>query len=490
MILNLAVLAENIPFSQDIVIDTTTPGVVFQSDPNIDVDNNGNICIVWAESLTPYNVWPTRYYITSILSSDGGNTFHSKAFVDTSEMPYPYPGMYNSKDHVSVKFDVNGNPLVAWREYYDYTFDGIVFITKSLNQGLSYLPRYYYYECRDGNYSYVFDDNNTLYMAWLDGWFGELKFAKSSDGGLTFDSVKTVVDFSSIGVSIAISPIYLLLDSSSNIYIFWNSEGPKRRIWLSRSFDSGETFLAPDTIINFSYQQAGHYVIIIEDEFYLVFRGFISPVNDSLYFSHSYNNGQSFTEPRAISKVNQYKLYYNQSTGLLFRLGDKIIRSIDFGLSYPDTGLIQPDSGYQASIYDFTSDNSGNVYVVGARSKIGTIGEGHVFLKKADFYTNIKNSQFNSKLNNFELKQNYPNPFNPETAIKFILPKQTKTELIIYNILGQVVKFYNFGTLGEGNHKFIWNGEDQNGIPISSGVYIYELRTSDSHIIKKMLLIR
>jgi flagellar hook assembly protein FlgD len=85
---------------------------------------------------------------------------------------------------------------------------------------------------------------------------------------------------------------------------------------------------------------------------------------------------------------------------------------------------------------------------------------------------------------------NYPNPFNPETKIVFNLPEEGNVKLIIYNIKGQRVKTLLDCYMSPGRSEMIWNGKDDNGKLVSSGVYFYQLVTEKKIITKKMMLIK
>lgn len=89
-----------------------------------------------------------------------------------------------------------------------------------------------------------------------------------------------------------------------------------------------------------------------------------------------------------------------------------------------------------------------------------------------------------------ELKGNYPNPFNPSTTISFSLPETGKATLAIYNISGQKVRELVSSTLAAGKHNVVWDGCDQYGNSVSSGVYISRLRMGDRVTAKRMLLVK
>lgn len=85
---------------------------------------------------------------------------------------------------------------------------------------------------------------------------------------------------------------------------------------------------------------------------------------------------------------------------------------------------------------------------------------------------------------------NFPNPFNPETTIAFNLISGQEIELNIYNIKGQVVNTLAKGYFDAGQHRVVWNGHNNIGKPLSSGVYFYRLWTNDGSVSGKMMMIK
>ncbi|MGH2567370.1 MAG: FlgD immunoglobulin-like domain containing protein, partial [Bacteroidota bacterium] len=79
----------------------------------------------------------------------------------------------------------------------------------------------------------------------------------------------------------------------------------------------------------------------------------------------------------------------------------------------------------------------------------------------------------------FSLGINYPNPFNPATTIPFELPERADLTLTVYNLLGQEVKSLFRGTLEQGRYWFTWNGLDNAGHTVPSGLYLYTLTTNN-----------
>lgn len=90
-----------------------------------------------------------------------------------------------------------------------------------------------------------------------------------------------------------------------------------------------------------------------------------------------------------------------------------------------------------------------------------------------------------------KLHPNFPNPFNPGTTIKFELPLTSVVTLDIYNVVGQcIVKAYRDTPLRAGAHKYSWNGTDDAGNPVSSGIYYYRLTVGKLVNTRKMILLR
>lgn len=88
------------------------------------------------------------------------------------------------------------------------------------------------------------------------------------------------------------------------------------------------------------------------------------------------------------------------------------------------------------------------------------------------------------------LYQNHPNPFNPSTTIGFFLPRNQRVNLTIYDIEGRRVKTLIDGHQNAGRQDIIWNGTNDNGRAVSSGVYYYRLVTGKKKITRKMVVIR
>jgi hypothetical protein len=90
----------------------------------------------------------------------------------------------------------------------------------------------------------------------------------------------------------------------------------------------------------------------------------------------------------------------------------------------------------------------------------------------------------------FQLDQNYPNPFNPDTNIRYQLASKQYVELSVYDILGRIVRRLKNGVETAGIHTAQWDGNDDAGGRVSSGVYLARLVAGSSVSITKMILSR
>ncbi len=90
----------------------------------------------------------------------------------------------------------------------------------------------------------------------------------------------------------------------------------------------------------------------------------------------------------------------------------------------------------------------------------------------------------------YSLEQNYPNPFNPATHIRYALPEAGQASIRIYRIDGQLVKILCDDYFSAGTYEKVWDGTNNHGVKVSSGVYLYRLISGNFSQVKKMLFIR
>ncbi len=167
--------------------------------------------------------------------------------------------------------------------------------------------------------------------------------------------------------------------------------------------------------------------------------------------------------------VNYFSIYRSTTPGFTPSSSNRV--GYSNGTDFVDTNLVNGAYYYKLTATDF-SGNTGNpsvelpINVTSVQDQDGAVPKV------------------------FALFQNYPNPFNPVTQIKFSVPKRTRVELSVYNILGQKVKTLLNEELETGNYTSTWNGKDDKGYDVSSGIYFYKLNSNEFSATKKMLLVR
>jgi len=124
-------------------------------------------------------------------------------------------------------------------------------------------------------------------------------------------------------------------------------------------------------------------------------------------------------------------------------------------------------------------DNDGIVW-------IGSDGSGGLVAYDSNKLTPVEFENYTPA--SVSITGNFPNPFNPSTTIEFTLPQNEFAELVIYNIMGQRVRTLLADTMTSGKHTAMWNGRNEIGQTVSSGIYLSHLKTR-SHVATHRLLL-
>ena len=90
----------------------------------------------------------------------------------------------------------------------------------------------------------------------------------------------------------------------------------------------------------------------------------------------------------------------------------------------------------------------------------------------------------------FALQQNFPNPFNPSTEIRYDLPEEGFVNLVVYNMVGQKVRTLRSETMQPGYHSMVWDGRNDVGSQVATGMYFYSIHTGSFQATKKMLFLK
>ena len=140
-------------------------------------------------------------------------------------------------------------------------------------------------------------------------------------------------------------------------------------------------------------------------------------------------------------------------------------------------------------------------WVTGLFSEFGTLGDAVkdgdetllddvVFREVPGGASAIDDGGLNLIPQEFALNANYPNPFNPETTIEYSLDRTEEVTLKVYAITGQLVRTLVNSAMEAGSHQVRFNGRDDFGNLLSSGVYFYQLQSAGKIATNKMILMK
>ncbi|MDD3051820.1 MAG: T9SS type A sorting domain-containing protein, partial [Candidatus Cloacimonetes bacterium] len=156
-------------------------------------------------------------------------------------------------------------------------------------------------------------------------------------------------------------------------------------------------------------------------------------------------------------------------------LADSIYAVIDIGYTYLLMDADKSVCNYTGRIPHYKPDNTEKYY-----------SDREVLIRKL-----LESSEeYQTPEYTTQLYGNYPNPFNPSTTIVFSIAFDLNVEMNVYNIKGQRVKTLINDRLKKGTHSVLWNGTDDNGKTVTSGVYLYKIKTNNQTFVNKMLLLK
>ncbi len=183
-----------------------------------------------------------------------------------------------------------------------------------------------------------------------------------------------------------------------------------------------------------------------------------------------------------LTNTNHFKVALEQADGLF-----ELEHDIDQG----DAADPFPGTGNKTS-FDAASSPNSDSYTNGT-SFVGVqnIGASGIIINAnlvVGFAAGIEDEPLLPS--SYGLEQNYPNPFNPSTTIGFSLPASSEVKLDVYNLKGELTATLATGRYAAGNHSALWDGRNQSGENVASGVYFYRLLTEEQEISKKMVLIK
>ncbi len=494
-----------------ILVFNTSPDIIAQWEPDVRLTNAAgdsytspnNAWCVAASRDTVHVVWqdnrdgnPEIYYKRS---TNAGISWGADTRLTNNSAVSTYPSV-----------TVSGSPPLAdvhvvWTDTRDGNDE--IYYKRSTNAGVSWGAD----TQLTNNTSSSFDPSvivsGSLPMAyvhvvWTDERDGNLEiyYKRSTDRGISWgpDTRLTNNPVFSYAPSVSVSGS----PTTGVVHVVWmdNRDG-NYEIYYKRSTDAGVSWATTDTRLTSNSAQSWYPSVTVSGTVvHVVWMDNRSGLYD-IYYKRSTDGGVSWgadTQLRGSynfskfpsvtvsgsvvhvvwedNRDQNYEIYYKQST--------------DGGTNWgADTRLT-----YNSAMSRFSSVSvSGSppmadVHVVWSDYRDGN---SEIYYKPNPTGNPIGIININSEIpKDFRLEQNYPNPFNPKTIIKFQIPNSSDLKLIIFDILGREVKSLVNELQDAGYKEVIWDGNDKNGLSVSSGVYFYKIEAGTFTDIKKMVLIR
>ena len=168
------------------------------------------------------------------------------------------------------------------------------------------------------------------------------------------------------------------------------------------------------------------------------------------------------------------KLYVDPNDNVLVLSSNSMVHKYDINGKLKWNGKLIDNTGIEFTDIITTDDN---YYIV--------CGDSNTVIKFTDNDPIAIKEEQQTVAYSYKLSQNYPNPFNPSTKIEFSLPKSEHVLIEVYNSIGQKLKTLIDKELPSGKHTVTFDGKD-----LSSGIYLYSLRTESFFEVKKMVLLK
>ncbi len=210
----------------------------------------------------------------------------------------------------------------------------------------------------------------------------------------------------------------------------------------------------------------------------------VDPVNSNVYIGSENGVHKSTDAGMAWNSIYNGSSFYSITRsldGIIYgSLRDRLMVSHDEGMNWENFSF--------GSTYGTETKNAVNTDNQNRLVYCGTDGGGILVAELSTINTVDDETKYSPR--EYFLSDNYPNPFNPEKNIRVEINKLAFTSLRIYNLKGQLVKTLVSEELPPGHYGYKWNGTNETGKKVSSGLYIYRLISGKTSIAKKMILIK
>jgi hypothetical protein len=506
-------------------VDISNNSPAPQNEPSVRVSrkNPNRVVAAWRDFRIGFN--PAVRRVGYSYSTDGGTTWSPSALIDSTLLG----GALLRNSDASVTSDTAGNFYITTIALNNSNGNATLAIYKSTDGGVTFPIGHILAQGSSEDKEMVTSDNvpgspfkNNIYISWSRlSLSPDIRLIRSTDGGTTWS---TPANVSSGGTTDGqgSDPV---VGANGEVYVTWNGGSGVDIQEFNKSTNGGLSFgtpiavaTGPSPVVPFSQSGFTAFPSIACDVSGGPRNGYIYVSwcdnrngDADVFVARSTDHGSTWSGAVRVNNdgigngkcqawpwiaVNDSGkiavLYYScQNTPNNNTIEAWMGRSYDGGLTFQDTVLSTQQSPTATPNSDVRfGDYLGNDYWTNKIVPVWTderAGGFDMEIYTANLIDNVTGIApvVNSTPKNYELQQNYPNPFNPTTTISFLLPKESKINLSVYDINGQLVSRIFDGNMNAGKHSITWSGNN-----LSSGVYFYKLTTNGFSDTKKMLLVK
>ncbi len=345
------------------------------------------------------------------------------------------------------------------------------------------------------------DTNHRIYIVWS-ATLQDIQYAYSDDGA---DSWSTPVSLC-YTASQQVNKPQICCDSNGNVHFVWQHWTGSANLLAYMKLRPDGTIAIDESFLTNSSAWMPQMDIDEENNLHIVWGSYYTKINGNLD-----GDGLSMTDDE-LSIVQEYQFIYNPPAYASKCVIDEY-QNAHVIYMWGEGSCNTPKSAYykkmnSAPLLRVVCPNDSVLFVEMTGDGVNWEGtftppelgiyDVRISASDIDGNTGVDNYQFEysgSEIDNNELSisdvylSNYPNPFNPETTISFSLNAEITedTELIIYNLRGQTIRQY---TIFNNQSSIVWDGTDQTGKPVSSGIYFYKIQAGEFSETKKMILMK
>jgi hypothetical protein len=193
--------------------------------------------------------------------------------------------------------------------------------------------------------------------------------------------------------------------------------------------------------------------------------------------------------PMVLASLKAYEVTGDTS----YALKAATIASWFYGKNAANSPMYNPENGICFDGMDSSSainKNSGAESTIEALLSLYGIENNPYAANEFNKMIGIEDKEVSAAPDEFTLSNNYPNPFNPVTTINYSLTKYARISIVIYDVLGKKIKTLADDFYGAGSYSIVWNGRDEYGNAVSSGVYFYRITSGNFSQTKNMVLLK